>query len=279
VPRNLAFALVAALVLGIGTAMSSNVVDRTSGLLGAAALTAAWSGLAWSRCASCDRARQLSGGLPLAAAGAVGYASLAVASGAGVVPALVANVTLAAAGSHASLLAILLRARAWCAVCLITAGLIFGAAIGAFPLVPTSVAIAAIVAGAATTMMIVSLSARAHLATTEQRTVRNVLTASCELPCDGPRVVVWSRPGCPPCQLFARVVEPGLSALPDTTIDRRAAEPGMITPTVLVCTRSRRICFVGIDPRTALRRIVPVLANSDGDSPARHLDVRLELAA
>jgi hypothetical protein len=219
-------------------------------LVAASCAGSLWSWLASDHCALCSYARQLAGGVPLAAMGAVLYAGL-LASAFVSVPPLVTSVAIGAAvGAHAALVRELAKAKVACGACLFVAACATAAAAVAIAQGAPLVGLVAGAAAACVSVVIVLPAARArekHIwrATAESLAKATFAESRSE---GGVRVVAFTRAGCTACAFFHAAVKPALVATFGDAIvlDERPLGRERTVAPIVVVHGGRRALFIGM---------------------------------
>lgn len=259
--RSVAFLVGIAVTLGVvgrglasEGAWSGRAVIAT---LGGCLALSLWSLLRGSTCSSCSRTAALAGRLPIAPAGVALYASLlALAMLAKAAPALAIGLW-AAVGVHASLLAVLYRARIACFPCIATAALAFGALVllwsGADPQTALHVGIG-LLSGVVGWFMVREgrrLGALLDEAETH-RMVRAVAAEPLALPEGRIRIVVYKQAGCPICAFFTAALRPSLEAElgEQVSFDERDVGDARIVVPLVIVRGTSTVALLGVSPET-----------------------------
>lgn len=226
-PRKRVFLAAVAGVGASGLAASSGVLpgaQRLAGDLAAqvtvAAVALAWLSAVWSWwfadvCRACDQAARSVGELPLAPAGVLAYGTLLPAVALAPDSAAAAVALCAAAGAHALLVGVLIRARLACPACLLAAAGVFvagGLAIARSPVGQKLLLAAAVSAGFVASWLAIATARKLSALQWQVNAQRLALqTAASSKPSPGQvRLVVYKRDRCPMCKLYEAVLRPAV---------------------------------------------------------------------
>lgn len=229
------------------TAASGEAAALSLFALATAALSALWLSLFSGSCSRCDRARLLTGGLPLGPLGALFYTALLGARLA--LPSTPLVYLLAAAvGAHIGLLGLLIRARTACTPCVLTALAAFTAAGPSIPSAHPALAITAFLCGLGGVLVAVRFSQRAAARTGLYEARRMALAWSGDTPPGAVRLVVWKRPGCASCLLYEAALRPALIAQYGDTllIDEQDAGRLPVPVPLILVAGAVRVLFLGL---------------------------------
>jgi len=220
---------------------------------------AVWSALAGESCAECERAAELLGDFPLAWMGVVFYAALFGAMARKGLCREVMLGTQVAAAIHLVLLAMLVRYQVACPSCILTAAGALLAAGFCLAVRPASFRRAYVTIPTVALIALVSFSAlKTHADRQRTRVADEAVAATIDglgpVGAGRARIVIFTRPRCPPCAELTENVLPKLRKefKESLVLDEFPAPKGLSTPTVVVLGAQRKH-FVGVPPANALR--------------------------